>query len=273
MQAVQYIDSFFHHPAILWFNRYRIDVFLVFGVLMWGLFKTTLFSPELWMWAISFFFSFTWLYLFNKIYDREEDKISQPNVVLIDENVKIFGYICWILFLVPIFLLLFVGAPLWPYIVHTLSGFAYSYPFLKGKRLKNFFVIKNLIAINNFMWPYVYMSMVVTSGISFFNILILYIPLFSLIWCIEILWDIRDFYGDKAANIKTIPVVLGVNTSRVLIILLASLAVFSASSNLLSTPFVAIWTIVMCLFATPTRPRWFYHLFLYIDILIIFFFS
>lgn len=168
-------------------------------------------------------FSSLWafIYLFNKVTDLQEDAVNVsglPIQVVHCRRVLISSVIC---LLAPLPFLINRGELLALYIVLAIAGYFYSAPlFLKrGKRLKDILFIKNIVSA--ICWasiptlvPAFYYDQVLSI-----ETLILWLNFFVFIFAVEVVWDIRDIDGDRAAGIKTIPNVFGVLPSKIICLL------------------------------------------------------
>jgi len=252
-------------------NIYRVDVYLLYSVFMLGAWSQApipwggLTDPRVIVWAV-FFLGLVWIYLFNKTCDRVEDKVSQPDEMLSEKENLFMVRTLPVLLIVPIVILVATSMPVWPFLLYISLGFLYSYPVWKGVRLKNIFVVKTIIAGVNMLSPlwfglFLYFTPFYTH---------LYVPhmgfligLFLVYITGELVWDIRDVDGDRDAGVRTIPVVLGVrSTQYVAGGLLVSALYFMPHVwvNYIALAIVGLFVV----FANKDRPRWFFHLMLYV---------
>jgi 4-hydroxybenzoate polyprenyltransferase len=97
----------------------------------------------------------------------------------------------------------------------VLLGLLYSTPLAgsAGRRLKNIFVVKNLTSALGWTllvvaYPVVHAGepFSLTHGMAAW-------VMFSSVWMVELIWDIRDRRGDAIAGVRTVPVLLGTNTA------------------------------------------------------------
>lgn len=161
----------------------------------------------------------------NDIYDIKTDSISNPDRPLVNGmlNVKQQNLINGILFL-----LIITGLALTNYLVLILFlmfqsvYYIYSVPPMRFKRifgLSSFLVGSN--ALLTIMAGFFLIAPI--QKISFFpmNILIMVLVGFTLVVNIR---DIKDYEGDKAENIKTIPVIFGLRWGKIIIGFMGALA-------------------------------------------------
>lgn len=221
-------------------------------------------DPRLIIGAV-FFVGLVWIYLFNKVCDRREDLISQPEESLKQSETKYFKKLLPFLVLLPIPILFFINQPVWPYLCYVGLGFLYSYPLFKGMRLKNVFFVKNLVAGIDMLAPVwfgliIYFPPYYIAPYEFnFNF---FAALFLIYVAGEILWDIRDIKGDDMNNIQTLPVVLGVQKSKVIAIAFVWIAVFFLGHSVVNY-FVGIIMSIFIILATVNTKPIFFHLFIY----------
>lgn len=103
------------------------------------------------------------------------------------------------------------------------------------------------------------------------EIVILILKQFLLFAAITIPFDVRDFYHDKASNLKTLPIIFGLKKAYIIAVILLFvnlLLVFSFTTHFYNanfiaailTPIVAIWVIL-----TPKLRKSNYHYLLHLD--------
>ncbi len=121
----------------------------------------------------------------------------------------------------------------WARFFGNFLGLAYNFrsPFLGGKRLKQLYFLKNTASCSGFLLTlFVYP---ITSGIPLLPIVTeepLYVALLVGFFAFfeisfEIIYDLRDYEGDRALSIQTYPVVHGIPIAEGMVVLLN---VFSA---------------------------------------------
>lgn len=250
-------------------NTYRIDVYLFFIALTylnWSYLPiaTTPHDPRI-IAGISFLALYIWLYLFNKTTDIHEDSVSQPNEMYRGTRAKLFTCSIWSLAGIGMLVPMWFGFPVWVFLFYALIGFLYSYPFLNGKRLKNFFLIKTLTATFFHVAP-IYFGVYLLFTEFYTEPFEPYIPTLIgvtlLCFVGELLWDIRDYYGDKEHAVKTIPVVLGIKTAK-------GIGFTLTTAALLLLPPVNTNILIIAIFmfflykATPYSSGYLFHYFLY----------
>lgn len=161
--------------------------------------------------------------LLNRVVDLDEDRVNRiTGVAFVDRHRKgivrtgfllLIGSLAATALVAPWLALLRVG-------YHTL-GLAYNWPILRGrKRIKELYFWKNTASAIGFIltvflyplslagWgldaaqlaPGVTITTIIVTGVFFF--------LFELSY--EVIYDLRDEPGDRAANVRTYPVVHGI---------------------------------------------------------------
>ena len=206
---MQIIDVFF---------KYRLHIpFLIFSMCLMSFFP----QMSLGVVVVSACFSClgAFIYIFNKATDGQEDAINVAGLQVEKQwykRVMVSAVIC---FMLPIPFLL-----QWPfllvfYLVLAAVGYLYSAPlkfFGFTRRLKDILFIKN--AVSAVCWG---------SGAALLPVLysgqqpdlmtfVTALNYFVFIFAVEVVWDIRDIDGDRAANIKTLPNTLGVLSSKII---------------------------------------------------------
>jgi 4-hydroxybenzoate polyprenyltransferase len=165
-------------------------------------------------------------YLYNMLTDWKEDAVNYPDSGrFVGPKYKITRPLILLCFLGSLYLGFLSG---WQFIVYgfvlNLLGMLYGFPFKRKNkevfRIKTVPVLKN--AYSALFWsvallltPYFYIHQQPDSSLIF-TIVIAFIMAFF----VELLWDVRDIQGDRLANIRTIPILLGVASSRVILHLL-----------------------------------------------------
>ncbi|MFH5831736.1 UbiA family prenyltransferase [Halalkalibaculum sp. DA384] len=158
------------------------------------------------------------IYEWNRLFDMVEDQINSPSRAWHSQNSKaILIYGCILSLVLCLMLVPLTGNPnaLGILILVVFLGVLYStplslMPFGKISRLKNIPILKN-----------------VTSGIGWSLLVVIYPAvhtaqpltvkhgvaaalMFGSVWMVELIWDIRDQKGDRAAKVQTIPVLKGI---------------------------------------------------------------
>jgi len=159
-------------------------------------------------------------YLMNRYWELKEDELTYPERSHFIKNKKkiilaliLIFYGCTIFLtylksLNAIFSLFFVTFLL---IFYTLR--------IKGKRLKDIFLVKNLII--SFAWAFIFTIFFITESLNInkeFLIIFFFLGAFTFIN--TVIFDMRDIEGDKKNKIQTLPVKLGLEKSRKIIFLI-----------------------------------------------------
>ncbi len=141
----------------------------------------------------------------------------------------------------------------------------YSFP--KKFRFKKIFLIKNIVPA--FCWAFsisllAYSS---TQGTNLPYVMSFFVPLFVLCFMFEMLWDIPDMKGDKYAGIRTLPGVVGIpQTKVVLIVCLMIYVSFSSSiANIVGATAMSAFLLVI----RDEADKYIYHAFLLVLVIII----
>jgi uncharacterized repeat protein (TIGR02543 family) len=162
------------------------------------------------------------IYSLNKVTDKEEDKINKPN-----QNTKLQPYfiataiICYlIVFIVGIiegtrvFLVL-----LTPLIIGAIYSIKIS---KKLPRLKEILGVKNIAVA--FSWAFTGAILpAIINTVATKEIILIFLYIFTQLFINTMLFDTLDMPGDKAANIKTMPLHLGEKKNMYFLIIINSL--------------------------------------------------
>jgi len=179
-------------------------------------------------------------YIINDINDIESDEINKPSKTFINKKISIKK--ADMLFLILNFIGLILGYYL-SYSIDKISFFAIFIiasllSYLYSIKLKKNILFKNLIvsflAFLSIFIVGLYDIVPATNNFNnqcqlyVFN-LILKISIFSFLLTLlrEMVKDLVDIKGDKKANTKTIPIVIGINKTKVLLILIGIFTVIA----------------------------------------------
>ncbi len=158
----------------------------------------------------------------NRLTDVEEDALNCPDDLKDAQTksraIKVF---CYVAGTIAILLALFTELT-WKLMglitFGAAVGYFYNTPLLTSKphlRLKNMFIIKNLSSgvgwsAGLLLFPML-RAHIQPDGLFFTA----FVYMFAMVMTYEIMWDIRDVAGDARAGIRTLPVVLGINSARI----------------------------------------------------------
>lgn len=161
----------------------------------------------------------------NNIEDKEIDEMSNPTRPLAVKAIPLDVYkkLATVVFIFILVSSLVIGFEVFFIILIFLGNyFFYSLPPFKLKRIPLF--SKLIISFNSliliilgYILGYVYINGVDVSQVirSFPNLMIFYVLIFYTI-AINFI-DIKDYEGDKKAGIKTLPVIVGLKNSKIII--------------------------------------------------------
>lgn len=163
-------------------------------------------------------------YLSNKYSDWREDSLNIAAIAVKRSGFLLWSFIsCYTLPLLylwrfPELAVLYIVA-----LVFVGSLYNFSVPGAQ-KRFKDLFIIKNLVA--SVVWSAIFaLAPALYSG-TFGNaeMWAIYLTFFIIVMSIEIFTDIRDVDGDRRTGVATIPSIWGINTARVLCLILIGTA-------------------------------------------------
>ena len=159
-------------------------------------------------------FLVNWL---NRVVDLKEDTVNGiRGTALVGKNPRAFAVFGFSVLAVSFVALHFVYPEITPFraAYHTL-GLTYNYPFLPGKRrIKELYFWKNTASATGFMltcfaYPLAVSGGHFPAGITPLTILLAGLFFFAFELSYEVIYDLRDAPGDKAAGVRTYPVVHG----------------------------------------------------------------
>ena len=184
---------------------------------------------------------------YNRLTDREEDEINCPEDLAYarrkSRQIRIFCYSGGVAAVV----LAMLTEPSWPVAALVATGAAIGYfynspllPWRPRMRLKNLLFVKNLSSgLGWSLGILVFPALRVNAPMDG-PFLIAFVYMFLTVMTYEIMWDIRDREGDKAAGVITLPIALGLKGARGFVVLLqaacVALIVFGLLRGLIPVP-------------------------------------
>lgn len=159
-------------------------------------------------------------YLLNVIADHTEDSLNGRAAVSLSPS----GVIALSAVLLLAFILTYtkLGGPVFSGAAIVMSGASVWYSFPRGFRLKNIFLVKNLVPSS--CWAFSLAALFYLAGGMYFHtlgeVVVGYLPLLALFFAFEIMWDLPDRVGDKHAGVRTLPTMVGFWWSKIIISLL-----------------------------------------------------
>ena len=231
-----------------YFKSIRLINIILIGILFWGLlthhyFDNLIFKLDHFWLFLSIIFTLCSGYLINNYYDFESDIINKKNI---EGNSRKYYLKAYLIHFILSFICLFISdlSGGWIQLVmicHVLV-FIYSFKFQHIPIIGNLivaFLCTIAICIPEHLAGY-------EISISNFNlkdsISSTYIFFcFGLTLIREIIKDLEDYKGDSMTKSKTLPVLLGIKTSSVFVILFAILILGLLIFGLISTPHDVIY--------------------------------
>lgn len=170
------------------------------------------------------------IYQWNRLFDLNEDLINSPKrAYLTFINKKRIKYFCYSSAASGL-ILSFITGPFHSVLILgsvILLGVFYSTPFfsISKKRLKNLMFVKNLTSAMGWTLLTVIYPLLHSGSSLSPEHWYAAITMFTSVWIVELLWDIRDKKGDAKSGVKTIPVMMGVRATRYWILMINSSAI------------------------------------------------
>jgi 4-hydroxybenzoate polyprenyltransferase len=188
----------------------------------------------------------------NRLSDAEEDALNCPadlkEAQAKSRAIKVF---CYVGGTISVTLAIFTE-PAWPtaglVAFGAAVGYFYNSPLLPSKpylRLKNMFIIKNLSSGAGWSAGLLVFPMLRAHTQADGRFLIAFVYMFAMVTTYEILWDIRDAAGDAKAGIRTLPVVLGVNSARVYAAIIQLFCLSLIISGLANARLTTLWSLYL----------------------------
>jgi 4-hydroxybenzoate polyprenyltransferase len=124
-------------------------------------------------------------------------------------------------------------------------GYFYNSPLLPSKphlRFKNMFIIKNLSSGAGWSAGLLVFPMLHAHTQPDGRFFMAFVYMFAMVMTYEIMWDIRDAAGDSKAGLRTLPVVLGINSARVYTTILQLVCLGIIISGLANARLTPVWS-------------------------------
>ena len=124
-------------------------------------------------------------------------------------------------------------------------GYFYNSPLLPSQshlRLKNMFIIKNVSSGAGWSAGLLVFPMLRAHTQPDGRFFTAFIYMFAMVMTYEIMWDMRDAAGDAQAGIRTLPVVLGINSARVYTAILQFVCLGIIISGLANARLTPVWS-------------------------------
>jgi 4-hydroxybenzoate polyprenyltransferase len=130
----------------------------------------------------------------------------------------------------------------------TAVGYFYNSPLLPSQpylRLKNMFIIKNVSSGAGWSAGLLVFPMLRSHAQPDERFFTAFVYMFAMVMTYEIIWDMRDAAGDAQAGIRTLPVVLGMGSSRVYATLLQFACLGIIISGLANSSLTPVWSLYL----------------------------
>lgn len=199
-------------------------------------------------------------YMLNVIADHAEDAVNgRAAVRLSPSGVKALSAVLLIVFIATYTK---IGGPMFFAASLLMAGASVWYSFPQRFRLKNVFLVKNLIP--SACWAFSLAALFYLAGGMYFHslgaVIVGYLPLFALFFAFEIMWDLPDREGDMHAGVRTLPTMIGFWWSKIAISLLFCLVLIKIPGKFDA---IAVCLIIIFVLFIPERTKkTTYHAFL-----------
>ncbi len=248
---------------IRWYFSYNVDVFVMYVIVSAVyLYKVTGFDvhvSRLILLSIANVLGIIAVHLLNRATDREEDAINQGMKKVVTKVTHYIVPACLFTFVIFLYSLLPDKSLVLAAGFLSFLGAWYSFP--RRYRLKNIFLVKNIVPAFSWFFSLSVLIFASIDSLPFLSILKILTPLFFFACIFEILWDMPDRKGDEAAGVKTLPVLFGVRTTKIVLGILLTIFFFAT----VSTPNkIIILVLILFVILTPENAKKnVYHLFLF----------
>lgn len=200
------------------------------------------------------------LFLFDRVYDRKIDALSQPDEYVKDKHAVFLYSVVSILVLSSFVAYYLSGHPHIYWLILLPITFLYPLEVYKGRRIKNLFFIKNLYSAGLIYCLPLLIQAYLVAGETFDLRLLQKQPLVSLFISVmigEVFWDIRDASVDKKFEIKTIPNILGIRFTKFYILALILIDSFITNSFFSTSAYIYL---ILIIFVQEDSNRLIFHL-------------
>lgn len=205
------------------------------------------------------------VYTFNKATDKKEDTLNErPLQYFSDIKIYVLSgssfFVSFLLYLVPA-----KHEIVWCWFALSFLGIFYSFP--RSFRLKNFFLIKNIVPA--FCWFFSVSVLIYgsTTALSLAETMFLLTSLFLLALIFEIIWDLPDYEGDKASGVHTLPVSIGFLYTKVVLVTLVGSLFFGSYS--LTNKLASLTLLLFIVWVSKDTKKYVYHVFLLLFVCIV----
>lgn len=228
MVASNYNDKYNNRDTIGWsisLFRPHIVAIAALGTLVFGwLFTGT------WCIALASIVGLDWFLvnLVNRVVDRDEDAVNRvagTGFAARHRRVLTAGSLA---LLAASFVVVQVVEPsIWPLrVAYHLLGFAYNFPLIPVRagrriRLKRVYLVKNVASATGFLltvFGYPLLARAADVAVEWSTVTTLAAFFFCSELAYEVLYDLRDVAGDRAAGVPTFPVVHGERVGRAIVV-------------------------------------------------------
>ena len=251
-------------------NDLRLNVLFLYSLITFLVsiqFLNTIKSLEI---SILSFFSLAFVYQYNRYTDYEYDQKAE-GLKKIKKNMYLVMSLgsLTISFFMSYFDLKYLNVT----IFYLVMGVLYSSKTIFKKPIKNYLLLKNIFAAILVPALQIFIVFNYTTLHSYKIIMLIFIPVFLLYLCYEVLWDIKDIESDKIGNVRTLPNTIGKERTIILIFAILSfgalyninvLNLSLTNINMMAYFIALIFTIV--LYFNKNYNYRLFHLFLYVNI-------
>jgi 4-hydroxybenzoate polyprenyltransferase len=234
--------------------KYRLHLSLVYFLLLYGN-NLKLQVPINYLLLVSFSLWHFSLFLFDRIYDRAIDQLSQPDEYVKDHLAKgLYGLVALML-LVSFICFWLAQKPLFYWFCLLPLTFLYPLHLYKSYRIKGVFLVKNLYsALLIFVVPvFIHHLLLTTQAPDLAS----FISLGIYVLIGEIFWDIRDCSADRANHTATLPNTLGIRTTKIILLLLMFIDFWVKGYELTSSAYVYL---ILLAFIREDSDRLLFHI-------------
>ncbi len=255
-RSFEWFLTYIYYP----FVKYRIHISLLFFFLIVGTFDYIAHRPIVWPVVIAFSAWHFALYIFDRAYDFDKDKITQPQEAIRPNERKFWLIISFVCTAIPLVVLPAAGLSVVPYLPFIPVTFLYTFPIYKGIRAKNITLVKNLYSAL-LIWTLPLSVILYSYSGSELGFWVVFeqnfLGMFIYVMVGEAFWDIRDIEGDRINQVKTLPVVFGIIPTKIYLfaLIVTDLLFFGRPVG----DSAVIYSILILLVNRRT-PNWVYHL-------------
>lgn len=239
------------------FVKYRIHLSIIFAFLLYNNNIRAGAPVNYWLLASFTLWHFS-LFLFDRIFDRKLDELSQPDEFVRENYARLLYLVVAACLTASLALFVLSGSSVSYWLPLLPVTFLYTVPVYQKTRAKNIFLIKNLYsAVLIYGMPLLLHSFILTGQQSAVTNIQPIVSLMIYVLIGEIFWDIRDTSVDQMHHIATLPNVFGLLPTKIIMLALITADAAMVGFRFPESAFIYLF---LLLFVQEKTDRLVFHL-------------